>query len=349
MKTGDKVRFLNTTGGGIVKGFQGKDIALVEDEDGFDIPVLICECVVIAPANDERVRQISKPPTTDVRQQAVKDKAEDRPEDCKTEEAKEGEQLSVFLAYLPVDIKNLSKTSFECYLVNDSNYYLSFNYMSRSDKGWTSRNTNVIEPNTKLFIEEFDKTELNDMEHICLQFFAYKKGKTFALKNAYSVEMHIVPVKFYKLHSFRENDFFEDEAIIYPIVNHDLAEKEFIISAEEIEIAIKQKERLPRIQPVAKKEKSAILEIDLHANELLDNMNGLSSGDILEYQLKKFRETMDENKRSKGRKIVFIHGKGNGVLKNAVLKELNMNYKSAYYQDASFSEYGYGATMVTIK
>ena len=31
MKIGDKVRFLFETGGGIVKGFQGKDIALVED------------------------------------------------------------------------------------------------------------------------------------------------------------------------------------------------------------------------------------------------------------------------------------------------------------------------------
>lgn len=348
MKTGDKVRFLNTTGGGVVKGFQGKDIALVEDDEGFDIPVLIRECVVIEPANDAQVRQTSKP-TAEVQQKAVIGKVEEKYEDYKTEETKEGEQLSVFLAYLPVDIKNLSTTAFECYLINDSNYYLCFNYMSRSDNGWVSRNANVIEPNTKLFIEEFDKMELNDIEHICLQFFAYKKEKPFALKNAYSVEVHIDTVKFYKLHSFRENDYFEDEAIIYPIARHDLAEKELVISAAEIETAMKQKEGRPRIQPIVKKEKNTVLEIDLHADELLDNTNGLSSGDILEYQLKKFREVMDENKRNKGQKIVFIHGKGDGILKNAVLKELNSNYKSVYYQDASFREYGYGATMVTIK
>ena len=47
MKIGDKVRFLFETGGGIVKGFQGKDIVLVEDENGFSIPMLIRECVVI--------------------------------------------------------------------------------------------------------------------------------------------------------------------------------------------------------------------------------------------------------------------------------------------------------------
>ena len=37
MKIGDKVRFLSEVGGGVVAGFQGKNIVLVEDEDGFQI------------------------------------------------------------------------------------------------------------------------------------------------------------------------------------------------------------------------------------------------------------------------------------------------------------------------
>ena len=47
MKIGDNVRFLNEVGGGIIKGFQGKDIVLVEDSDGFDVPVTKREVVVI--------------------------------------------------------------------------------------------------------------------------------------------------------------------------------------------------------------------------------------------------------------------------------------------------------------
>ena len=47
MKIGDKVRFLSEIGGGVVTGFQGKNIALVEDEDGFAIPMPVNECVVI--------------------------------------------------------------------------------------------------------------------------------------------------------------------------------------------------------------------------------------------------------------------------------------------------------------
>ncbi|WP_353120890.1 DUF2027 domain-containing protein [Dysgonomonas capnocytophagoides] len=348
MKIGDKVRFLNTTGGGIVRGFQGKDIVLVEDEEGFDIPVLIRETVVIEPAKDIQVRQTTNPVNT-VQERVAR--VEVKPEEeYKIEETKEGEALSVYLAYLPVDLKSLSTTAIECYLVNDSNYFLSYNYMSRSEEGWASRNIGVIEPNTKLFIEEFEKTDLNDLERVCLQFFAYKKGKAFSIKNTYSVEVRIDIVKFYKLHSFKENDFFEDEAIVYPIVRKDVAEKELFVSGEEIEQAMQQKEnKRPRIQPIQKKEKPSVLEIDLHIDELLDNTNGLSAADILEYQIRKFKDTMDENRQKKGQKIVFIHGKGDGVLKNAILKELKITYKSAYYQDASFREYGYGATMVTIK
>ncbi len=47
MKIGDKVRFLSEVGGGKVAGFQGKNIVLVEDEDGFEIPMPINEVVVV--------------------------------------------------------------------------------------------------------------------------------------------------------------------------------------------------------------------------------------------------------------------------------------------------------------
>jgi len=50
LNIGDTVRFLNTTGGGKVKGFQNKQIAIIEDEYGFDVPVLISECVVVESA-----------------------------------------------------------------------------------------------------------------------------------------------------------------------------------------------------------------------------------------------------------------------------------------------------------
>ena len=95
-------------------------------------------------------------------------------------------------------------------------------------------------------------------------------------------------------------------------------------------------------------DKNAPVVVDLHADELLDTVSGMSPADILNYQIDKFREVMDANARNKGHKIVFIHGKGEGVLRQALMKELNHRYKGHQAQDASFREYGYGATQVTI-
>ena len=63
MKIGDKVRFLSEVGGGIVKGFQGKDIVLVEDADGFDIPMPMRECVVIDTDDYNMKRKVAPAPS----------------------------------------------------------------------------------------------------------------------------------------------------------------------------------------------------------------------------------------------------------------------------------------------
>lgn len=94
--------------------------------------------------------------------------------------------------------------------------------------------------------------------------------------------------------------------------------------------------------------KDEIIEIDLHAHSLLDSTDGLSASEIKDYQMKIFREKMNEYLRDKDRRLVFIHGNGDGVLRKAILTELKYSYKTCRHQDASFQQYGFGATMVTI-
>ena len=93
----------------------------------------------------------------------------------------------------------------------------------------------------------------------------------------------------------------------------------------------------------------APLEVDLHINALLDNTAGLSPAVLLNTQLTEFRIIMDRNIRKKGQRIVFIHGKGEGVLREALIKELRRRYRTCTYEDANFQKYGFGATMVTIR
>ena len=287
----------------------------------------------------------------------IKDQIQKEEEEAEDElpllETPEGERLNILLAFVPEERKNLQITRFDAYLINDSNYFLDFTYSCKTDAGWLVRYHGSIEPNIKLHLETFGKEILNDLERICIQAIAYKKEKAFKQKNPISVEHRVDTVKFYKLHSFRENDYFDEDALIFPIVRNDIPERSFIIDPVEIETAIKQKKdsEKPERQAIKKKHRpiNEPLEIDLHINELLDTTAGMSNSDILQYQLQKVREILNEHKNKKGRKIIFIHGKGDGVLRNALITELKTKYKTFYYQDASFREYGYGATQVTIR
>ena len=208
-----------------------------------------------------------------------------------------------------------------------------------------------MEPNTKFYIEEFDKSVLNELERVAVQFVAFKDNKSFLFKPAVSVELRIDTVKFYKLHTFRESIFFEEPSLIYDIVKDDVPVKQVFVSAEDIKDALLQKhEPEPRVSKPSQTKviKNDILEIDLHAHELLDTTAGMSNSEILNYQLDVFRKTLEEYKNKKGQKIVFIHGKGDGVLRKSILQELKYKYKNYESQDASFREYGFGATMVIV-
>ena len=163
LSVGDKVRFLSSVGGGTVKGYLNKQLVIIEDENGFDVPVLITECVVVEAAGNEMMGQLPEKEVV-----VAEKKSDDKPvskvvESEATEETREGEQITACLVYLPADVKTLSSTNYECYFVNDSNYWLFFNYMSRENNTWRSRYSGTVEPNTKIFLEEFDKTMLNEL------------------------------------------------------------------------------------------------------------------------------------------------------------------------------------------
>lgn len=380
MKIGDKVRFLSEVGGGRVSGFQGKDIVLVEDEDGFEIPTSVHDVVVVQQddyamgkmisAKMEAQQKAEEHAATELHQdsRSIKSILNDHDEQtdmhvdeydaadreitfrAPVQEREGGNKLSAYLAFVPVDIKEITHTRFETYIVNDSNYYIHYSYLVAEGNAWTLKSVGEVEPNTKLFIEEFGREVLNDMGRIGVQLTAYKKDKPFLLKPAIDVQFRIDPVKFYKLHVFEENEFFEQPSLLFTIVDNDEVARPLVVDSKRLKEQMYKDEKIIAHEGKKKRQKDdGTLVIDLHADELLETTAGMNAADILHYQLDVFKKTMDENKKKKGQKIVFIHGKGEGVLRHALVHELYYRYKSCTYQDASFQEYGYGATQVTIK
>ena len=401
MKIGDKVQFLSEIGGGIIAGFKGKDIALVEDEDGFQIPTPISDLVVTGTGDEYSSSKVvakkggaeaeaanadpdSFSMSVKAKMNAYDEEAEAYEEEydaadrevtykAPVQERKGGNKLNVHYAFVPKDVKNFTKTDFDCYLVNDSNYYVRFLYMSVEGAEYTLRAEGELEPNTKLFLETFSLDQLNEISRIRLQMLSFKRDKTFVARPVCDVLFKVDKVKFFKLHTFRDNEFFESPALLYQIVKDDEVaqlkpiDADKLVYTEEEEEAGKKKQgtlasevsykKLKGLESLntsshAKASKSSnndLLVVDLHAEELLETTAGMGNADILNYQLDYFRRILEENKANKGKRIVFIHGKGEGVLRHALVNELRYRYKYYRYQDASFQEYGYGATQVTIR
>lgn len=91
-----------------------------------------------------------------------------------------------------------------------------------------------------------------------------------------------------------------------------------------------------------------VWEIDLHIESILDSNLGMSNADILSAQMKELRGFFKRAKDKHIRKLIIIHGVGEGVLKDDVRLFLSKIDGVEYY-DANYSDYGKGATAVEIR
>lgn len=352
VKIGDTVRYLNAVGGGIVVRIQG-DIAYV-DEDGFETPVLMRECVVIAaPAAD--VKSKAAPKVT-VQTPPVKESAP-QPTRLPVVETSTGEKMNLVLGFEATDIKALSQSGFEAYFVNDSNYYVFVSVAAKAtdDEQWHPWYDGIIEPNIQEFLFEFSSADLASFDRVAVQYAAFKRGKDFCAKEPGRIEIKVDTTKFAKFHCFRRNEYFDNPVIAFDIVSNDRQVQPLTLTPESIAAGMKQKAadvKASAPRQVVQKPKELIFgpfEIDLHASALFDTLSGLDASDILNAQIDRFEAAMREHQKRPGTRLIFIHGKGDGVLKQAILKELAHRFKGHDVQDAPFEKYGYGATQVTIR
>lgn len=340
VKVGDRVRFLNDIGGGIVTAFKNANTVLVDGDDGFEVPALVRECVIIETRQEQVNKQTSNSSASfaDVKEETYIPLVEESPE---------GEVLNVVLAVVPTDPGQPTESDLEVYLINDSNYFCYYTLNAFRGEGYYCESHDLLEPNTKVYLETVERSRLMWLTKSYIQLIAFKQGKSFTKQTIYEKNIEITAAKLAKPGVYQKNDFFDNPVYMLKLTPDLLEEKLQELSASDF-ATIKKEKAQTDTKPLAKKrERVPILEVDLHINQLLDDLTGLSNADILNHQMAKFRETIEENKALKGQKIVFIHGIGNGTLKTELRKELDRTKLN--YQDASFKEYGFGATMITIR
>ncbi|MET6990207.1 Smr/MutS family protein [Sediminicola arcticus] len=124
------------------------------------------------------------------------------------------------------------------------------------------------------------------------------------------------------------------------------------ITVNNFEVArIKKEKEIPKrrnTQTIKPKERSAPrMEVDLHIHQLVPSNRGMSNYEILNIQLVAAKRQLEFAMSKHIQKVVFIHGVGEGILKEE-LYYLFKRYENVKYYDADYQKYGLGATEVYI-
>ncbi|MDR2125518.1 MAG: DUF2027 domain-containing protein [Prevotellaceae bacterium] len=360
--TGDTIRFLNDTGGGTVVGFASKTIAIVRDSDGFDIPVDISEIVVIN-GNSEKIlideyeektaenhKKTLIRPKENVQENVRIAPNDDKKIDNVEDKDNDGIEFEVALGFIPVSNNYAENGDLQIYMINDSSYRMFYTIGKYGQSLVTPIKSGEMEGDCKELIGILSKDEIAEIPVFQINFILFKNCN-YKAQAVQQIDFKLNPVKILNSKMFVENDFFDENACIYILASNRKTLKNCIenLSDRDIKKSQKDKNDIQR-KKVKYADKSEIEEIDLHIEELINNKENLSNGEILKLQIDRFTIALDLGISARTRQMIFIHGTGNGKLKHEIRRLLDTQYAGKVrYQDASFKEYDYGATMVYIK
>jgi len=348
LKVGDQVKFLNDTGGGTVTKILSKDMVQVLNEDGFEVPVLAEELLKTGQEQQEKQQQPEYIPEAEQEDYDAFQQEEPQPQ---TLPSSEDPGNHLYFAFVPHDPAHPEQYDLESYLINASDFYLYYLILVKRGDSWVYFASGHLEDNMKTYLKNIEQEHFNELGRFRFQCIFFQKG-FYKPVSPMESELHLHPRKFFKSSIYTENDFFEQNAMILEIKNEeDLQKKLASLSSEDIEQVIREKEQTERHSQASARKTAHqdTEEVDLHIEELVDKPKELSNQEMLEIQMGRFQTALEGAlKTPKTQKIVFIHGVGNGRLRYEIRQYLERYYPRLDYQDASFKEYGYGATLVFV-
>ncbi len=362
LKKGDRVRFLNDVGGGtVIRIIDEKSVEIMNDDE-FEIPVQAADLVKVSSLETGAFveeKEDDEEEDFDFRNDRDELELDDVDKEIDSSNSIEyiegNDELNIYAALVPINAEKITESEMALYVINDSNFQaqaMAFELdFEDSSMIWNAN----LESNTKVLIKTYSRAELGVFPKIKFQFLFYRYGK-FPSQEPLQKEIEVAPLKFYKVGSFLENDFFEEDSIVIKLNSEELNKAYSKISDDDFKRIKQAEQQSDKIANQLKSKfsvsqvNSGIKEVDLHVHELLDDYRGLSNGEILNIQMEKFHSELASGlKNNETKKMVFIHGVGAGTLKNELRKSLQRDYPQLYFQDASFKEYGFGATMIILR
>lgn len=354
-KIGDKVNFLSTTGGGKVTKIIDSRMVMVEIEGGFEIPTLNTDLVLdyrSMPAQTKQQQAVDKVQKEVQGQELLKQQqADEARKGSLRRHAKGAEKEGVYMAFVPHEQQWLLTGPLDVVLVNHTPYEMLYTFTIKEETQFVNVDFGQVDKYEKIVIETISR---DDLEY-------WLNGVVQAILTAETSDCVLLPLN--APFSLRTGRFLKEGSYVPSGI---LGEKSVMICLSEI-VALRHgdgdftkimkegigsqaaaKTLVKQEAPIDKhKVGPGEAVVDLHIGELVDNILGLSSHDMFKIQTDYFKKMLDSAIAADYNKVTFIHGVGNGVLKNAILEELK-SYQNTENRMASIAKFGVGAIDVII-
>ena len=325
LRIGDKVRFLNEVGEGIITRFKDKETVFVE-MDGFEIPYLSKHLV---PIHTELILN----PEVENMELELETILSD----------------SIYFIIEPDHDMPALVSDYKFYLFNSSSYNMSFSYSVKDDAYFQTLKHGELGSYQKILLKQVKKNFFKE--------FAYHKIECLFYKNMhYKSQMPLAEILYINDKIMAQSTLIQHNEFKYPvyafILKDNFQDKEVIEKTFNMEDltrlkAIKEFKQPQKTSVAKQKIKDLTKEIDLHIEELVDSHSGLTNMEILSIQLERFEKEIQYCLSNGIKKLIVIHGVGNGKLKSEIVSILKTIEDISYY-DASYKNYGFGATEILI-
>lgn len=316
MNIGDRVRAVHAREEGVVTGFTSKGMVEVTLVDGFKIPFSKSDLVVVSVLEDKVFSPNEKEVDTS------------KTSSTKTLFADKG----VFLA------KTIESNGLHLFhLLNNTDFQLLFTaFLLRPNQEAKTLAASILNKKTSLQIFQTEQASILEEGKLLIQILLFAQGRN---------EIRLPLVKEIDL----KPKLWKAETENLPVLDKKGLKQQLDITLAQEDgksISNSLSERLTGSTSSIQKPPT---EIDLHIEKLVNDHYTLRPDEILRYQMRAFENHLEKSISSGLKEVTYIHGVGNGILKNEILKKLSSNIFVKHYEDARKDKYGYGATKVVIK
>lgn len=327
MNIGSKVRLLHGKEEGIITKIKSGKYLEVDLGDGFSIPVLASEVVLISPMEARLEMPVSKPS-----EPGRKDVSASRQAFA---------VKGIYLAFVPINDREIV-----LHVINLTGWRLLFTMFGRSGNQTSALTSGVLEAGTshqvtKLLLKDFEQWPVFDTS--LLYYSDEKTPEQFVMKHSLrcriqSFHKHAqkAPLLNVNAHVFQidsETGPSEKEARDIPA---DIIKNKMLEGSSDTAGPSRNFNRSPA-------------EIDLHTEALRLDITGMPGSQILEKQLSAFKNYLEQAIADGLDQVLIIHGAGQGTLRQEIHRQLSKHPNVAYYKDARKEKFGYGATTAHLK